>query len=313
MSFLSLLIAFLLEQIQPLPSHNPVYATMRSAAAWAARHFNAGRALHGAVAWIVVVLLPALGLWGFSYLLAWINPLFAFCLHVLILYLTLGFRQFSHHFTAVQLALSRGDLDSARASLQLWRARELDETHKPDTPQLTDQSSVIAICRAAIEEAIVASHRHVFGVLFWYAVLPGPVGPVLYRLAGYVAQRWNTAPELAGELFGRPASQFFAWLDWLPVRLSALGFAIVGNFEDAMFGWRNRAPLWNDTSRGLLVESAGGALGVRLGPPLERDDAGWFAVPPSLPSLQATVGLLWRAVVLWMLLVLIVSTTFWIA
>ena len=42
-----------------------------------------------------------------------------------------------------------------------------------------------------MERGVLLAHRHVFAVLFWFVLLPGPIGPVLYRLAEYVARRWN--------------------------------------------------------------------------------------------------------------------------
>ena len=35
------------------------------------------------------------------------------------------------------------------------------------------------------------AHRELFGVLFWFIVLPGPAGAILYRLAGELARRWG--------------------------------------------------------------------------------------------------------------------------
>ena len=62
-------------------------------------------------------------------LLLWLNPLAALLLDVACLYLTLGFRQFSHSFTEIQLALAAGDLAGARATLQRWLRR--DEAEEP--------------------------------------------------------------------------------------------------------------------------------------------------------------------------------------
>src|SRR5258706_514659 len=94
-----------------------------------------------------------------------------------VLYLTLGFRQFSHNFTDIQLAIKAGDLDRARSLLDGWRGASGVVHTREEVVRLT------------IEEALVASHRHVFGVLLWYLLLPGPSGAVLYRLAADFALR----------------------------------------------------------------------------------------------------------------------------
>ena len=48
--------------------------------------------------------------------------------------------------------------------------------------------------RQAIEHGLLLSQRHVFGVFFWFVVLPGPIGAVVYRLAEHVSRAWNRPP-----------------------------------------------------------------------------------------------------------------------
>ena len=55
------------------------------------------------------------------------------------------------------------------------------------------------------------------------------------------------------------------------MRLSAVGFAIAGNFEDAISAWRTQARSWIDQGQGIVLASGAGALGVRLGGPLPLD------------------------------------------
>jgi adenosylcobinamide-phosphate synthase len=78
---------------------------------------------------------------------------------VLVLYLTLGFRQFSHYFTDIRDALDRGDENEARRLLAEWR--HLDASELPRTELL----------RHVIEHSLLAAHRHVFGVFFWFVLL----------------------------------------------------------------------------------------------------------------------------------------------
>jgi cobalamin biosynthesis protein CobD/CbiB len=59
------------------------------------------------------------------------------------------------------------------------------------------------VLRHVIEHALLAAHRHVFGVFFWFVLLSalglGPAGAVLYRMAefaaatGPTARRWKRA------------------------------------------------------------------------------------------------------------------------
>jgi adenosylcobinamide-phosphate synthase len=306
MSFLSLVVALLLEQVRPLRQDNWCYHGFRLAANSLERNFNAGESQQGAIAWILMVVPPVLSTWAIYVFFREYSVIGSLIWNVAVLYLTLGFRQFSHFYTSIQLALANNDIQAARSLLLEWKSQE--------TPGfIADDLSVEKISRISIEEALVASHRHVFGVFFWFVVLPGPAGAVLYRVTDFLARTWNTNPD---EPFGRFAKKSFAVIDWLPVRLTAIGFAIVGNFEEAIWLLRENALRFTDTTRGILIASGAGALGIRLGDVghlrhgvlLDGDAAieGLPGVDASPSAMNSAVGLVWRSLVLWMLLLLAV-------
>jgi adenosylcobinamide-phosphate synthase len=159
-----------------------------------------------------------------------------------------------------------------------------------------------------------------------------PVGPacaVMYRVAEYLARAWNEPEHMRNERFGDFAARAFYWIDWIPVRLTAVAFAVVGNFEDAVYAWRNFADRWANESVGIILAAGGGAMGVRLGSPHENaarvlpadastvdlSEAEAEVLPgeePSVRALQSTVGLVWRALLLWMMLLLLLSSALWI-
>jgi cobalamin biosynthesis protein CobD/CbiB len=288
MSVLAIIAALVIEQWRPLGQRPAVQGTLGAWAGWLEQSFNGGERHHGVVAWLVAVLpLVALSL-ALHYLLYAVHPLLALLFNIAVLYLTLGFRQFSHYFTDIQVAVKSGDVERARVALEHWRGA---------SGVVRPREEVI---RLAIEEALLASHRHVFGVLLWYLVLPGPSGAVLYRLSTYFAWRWK---DLGG--FGVFAERVFHVLDWPAVRLTAAAFAVVGDFEDAVYCWRTQARTWFDPNAGIVLAAGAGAMGVRLGMPVQdvdgmqpRPELG-VGEPAEGPFLDSTVGLLWRAVVVW--------------
>ena len=219
----------------------------------------------------------------------------ALAFNIAVLYLTLGFRQFSHHFTAIQLAIKSGDIERARAELDAWRGASGVERSREE------------VVRLAIEEALLASHRNVFGVLLWYVLL-GPAGAVLYRLAAYFAVRWKSLGS-----FGDFAQRAFYLLEWPAVRLTAAAFAVVGDFEDAIYCWRTQARSWADPNAGVVLAAGAGAMGVRLGMPVQeiggvvpRPELG-IGEPADAAFLDSAVGLVWRALVVLVVLLVIVS------
>ncbi|TXH48581.1 MAG: CobD/CbiB family protein [Burkholderiaceae bacterium] len=309
MGFVALIFALLIEQGRPLPENNWVYRLLTRLSDAVMSATNAGERKYGVAGWLLVVGAVVGLLILAQWLLALVHPLATFCLHVAVLYLTVGFRQFSHAFTEIQLALAAGDVAGARRSLERW-LREQD----PSFPG--GDGSVADLCRLAISNALVASHRHVFGPLFWYILLPGAVGPVLYRMSEMVARRWSRP----GEVYGEFAGWAYRTLDWLPLRLSATGFAIVGNFEDAVYAWRGAVAAGTGADpRALLLAAGGGALGLRIADPeLEArwstSDAGyeWQGAEPGSDSLRGAVGLVWRSVVLWVALFALLTVAAWL-
>src|SRR3954469_12770660 len=159
MSLLAIIAALAIEQWRPLGERKTVAGALGTWAGWLERSFNGGDRRHGVVAWLVAVLPAVLAAAALHYALFAINPLLALALNIGVLYLTLGFRQVSHYFTDLQIAVKAGDIDRARALLDQWRGA---------SGVVRTREEVI---RLAIEEALLASHRHVFGVLLWYLVL----------------------------------------------------------------------------------------------------------------------------------------------
>jgi adenosylcobinamide-phosphate synthase len=325
MSFLALVFALALEQWRPLVDRRAVFAPVVGYAGYLERQFDAGEANQGVVAWVLAAVPIALAAWAVYALLDALNPLAGLLFNVAVLYVTMGFREHSHYFTGVHSALKEGDLTEARRLLGGWRGHPCD----------TLSGSEVA--RLAIEGAFTVSHRHVFAAMFWFLLLPGPSGAVLYRTALFLSRRWGQMAragepgpvfELAGVeaeagparpddeppgRFGEFARRAFHALDWLPARFTAASFAIVGDFEDAVYCWRTQAARWPDPLLGIVLAAGAGALGVRLGLPIAR--GGGVEDRPELglgeeadtPFLDSTVGLIWRALVLWLVLLLVVS------
>jgi adenosylcobinamide-phosphate synthase len=295
-SVLAIVAALVIEQWRPLGERRGLQGTLAGLAQWLEQSFNGGERRQGVVAWLVGVVPAAVAAVLVHAALRSASPLLALIFDVAVLYLTLGFRQFSHYFTDLQLAVKSGDIDRARALLEHWRGASGVVRSREE------------LIRLAIEQALVASHRHVFGVLLWYLILPGPSGAILYRLAAYLAERWQPLGA-----FGDFAQRAFHVLEWPAVRLTASSFAVVGDFEDAVYCWRTQAHAWPDPDAGIVLAAGAGAMGVRLGMPIQdvegmqpRPELG-VGEPADGPFLDSTVGMLWRAVVVWIFVVGLVS------
>ena len=338
MSFFAVLFALLIEQARPLARGNWIHASFRLWARWASRHLDAGQPHHGWIAWGVAVALPSFGALLIHWALWYAHPLLAFAWSVGILYVTLGFRQFSHYFTDIRDALDDGDEDTARELLAQWRQVDASELPRSE------------IVRHVIEYSVLAAHRHVFGVLGWFSVLAafglGPMGAVLYRMSEFVARYWRykskslEAGEGASPALQTAASKAWGVMDYVPARVTSLGFAVVGSFEDAIDAWRSYknsdAQRFSDDptialetrNDGIILAATSGAVNVRLGGQVLQTrfdpnaSAGFLAAnaatldlptqstpgrEPEVAHLRSIVGLVWRSVVLWMVLLALLT------
>ncbi|MBO9677605.1 MAG: CobD/CbiB family protein [Acidovorax sp.] len=322
MSFFAILFALLIEQARPLARTNPIHAGLRAWALSVSRNFDAGKPHHGWVSWGLAVLLPSLAVLAIHWLLLWgVGWPLAVVWNVAVLYITLGFRQFSHHFTRIRDALESGDEDGARAALAHWQQVDVGELPRSE------------IVRHVIEYSALAAHRHVFGVLAWFSVLAalglGPTGAVLYRLAEFVSRYWHykerTGVQPASASLQRASADAWTVIDWLPARLTALSFAVVGSFEEAIEGWRFHAQRFPNDNDGVVLAATAGAINVRLGGEalraradlqtpqgleIEADIGDSDSTPgrePEVGHLRSVVGLVWRSVVVWMLLLALLT------
>lgn len=303
MSFISVLIALLLEQARPLSRGNPVHASLRAWVRWSTRNFDAGKSFHGWMAWGFSVAAPSLAAmaiyWSLDALLGW--PV-AVMWSVVVLYGTLGFRQFSFHFTQIRDALADGDETRARALLASWR--QIDASELPRSE----------IVRHVIEHSVLSAHRHVFGVLFWFSLLAafgfGPAGAVLYRLSEFVARYWQHTSEAhyqpVSAALKKAASDAWKVLDWVPSRATALSFAVVGSFEEAIDCWRNYEPRFVGDNDGVILAATSGAVNIRLQGADRQVESG-PGQAPELAHLAVVVGLVWRTVVMWMVLLALLT------
>ncbi|HSB23306.1 MAG TPA: CobD/CbiB family protein [Burkholderiaceae bacterium] len=282
------------------------------------RRLNGGTVQQGVIAAVIALAPPVLIALALFWALTAVHPLLGLAWNVAALYLLMGFRRFSHAYSNVVAALKAGDINGARRALAGWRGG------------VTTDLSSTDVAKLAIERGLVDSYRQVFATLFWFILLPGPAGAVLYRAAALLADEWSgdahgtdTTPiARARETFGRPARRLLWLLDWIPVRLTALSFAVVGDFEDAVYCWRTQAETWREqeggTHAGILLASGGGALGVVLGGPVPvlggepdfRPEIG-MGEQADAELLPSGVGLLWRALVLWLLLILLLTLANW--
>ena len=318
MTFFSILIALIAEQYRPVNANHWIRRMSDRWLDWIAKEFG-GKNHEGAspvgarIACAIAFILPTFIVFCIYVACMLKYTILGFIWNVIIAYLFFGFRQFSHSFTKVHEAIEIHDLPAARAALAEWYGPDLDVSNLNET-------EVISL---ALERAIVGAHRHVFGVLFWFLMPLGPAGIVMYRLADTAITRWSAKGDFN---LSEAARYFFYVVDWIPSRITAMGFAIVGNFEDAAYAWRHLTHKWADSINAVILSAGSGALGVRLGEPLAEPDSDQallmaeagepqiyeIGIEPTERTMRSAVGLVWRLVIVWLALLLMLTTALWL-
>ncbi len=178
---------------------------------------------------------------------------YAWPVEAVLLYLTLGFSSLEQHAGEVRIALAENDLAQARECVGRIVSRDtaaLDET---------------AVASAAVESVLENGCDAVFGALFWF-FLAGAPGAMLYRLANTLDAMWGYK-NVRYRYFGWAAARLDDGLNWLPARLTAVSYALLGNAATAWRCWRTQARAWESPNAGPVMAAGAGALRVQLGGP----------------------------------------------
>ncbi len=208
---------------------------------------------------------------------------------VVLLYFALGHKSLHDHARPVAEALRAGDEAAARRHASLMVSRD---------------PAALDIEQAATESVLENGNDGVFGALFWFAVAGG-AGAVLYRLANTLDALWGYRnPRYLH--FGRAAARLDDALNFIPARLTALTYAILGHTRQALTCWRSQAPAWDSPNAGPVMAAGAGALGIRLGGPA-RYEGTWHQRPvlgagraPGIADIERALGLVRRGVGLWL-------------
>jgi len=233
-------------------------------------------------------------------LLAWLlssaGPL-GFVFDILLLYLALGATSLEDHARAVQNTLRRGDLAQARDRVRFLVSRD------------TKDMDFTAVARATVESVLENGCDAVFATLFWF-LAAGIPGVVAYRLVNTLDAMWGyRTPRY--EHFGWAAARLDDLMNWIPARLTALTYSLLGSAPSALRCWARQAVAWESPNAGPVMAAGAGALGVLLGG--EADYHGerksrpllGFGPAPTGNDIGRSIRLVRRGLMLWVAVVLI--------
>lgn len=227
---------------------------------------------------------------------------YSWLLEILLLYLVIGNKSLIHHAQRVYDALLVDDITSARKKVSYMVSRNTEDMNEND------------IAKATVESVLENGNDAVFAAVFWF-LIAGLPGAVAYRLVNTLDAMWGYKTTQYIH-FGWFAAKLDDVLNYIPARLTAMTYALMGKFATAISCWQHQAYQWESPNAGPVMTTGAGALGIKLGGPALYH--GKVKIRPEMGTgEQATPGdilrviaLLKRSVLVWLLVIALVDFLF---
>jgi len=312
MKLLALLIGILIERLATQLFH---WRRLR----WIDRaidySFVQTRRLSGMPVWIgllvatIVLVLPVLvlrlslgdTLFGFPYLL----------LAVVVLFFSLGPSDIGEDVDEYCKAVEAENETRVRETAKALIEREL-----PDDPEERITRVEESVC--------IQANNRLFAVIFWF-VLFGPVGAWTYRVIDLIRRRAVFSASRTADnhddggnnddgnsqtqsndavRIANAAEGLHGLLAWLPARLTAVGFALAGNFDGARTAWRRQssysASEMHEQSERLLADVGTAALALQ---PIEDETL----TARAMRGATAATRLVYRLLLIWAAIIAVMT------
>jgi len=295
---IAILLAVALDRFLPDRHGLKPFAWYRDWAESIEQRFNGGTRLHGVAAVLVALVPIVLAVLLARYVLGELGAVLRFAFDVLVLYVCLDVYRLASGARAVADALEAGDVREADEQLKTLAGKGAPDLSEP------------GIAHATVEAVLKQTNSVIIAPLFWFIIL-GPAGAVLQRLAAELDRLWGHRYERFVE-FGWAAARLDDVLQWVPARITALSYAIMGSFEEALHCWRRRMHVWSDINSGPLLASGFGAMHMQNCEAM-GDVSDYDAVPdglsviPDASHIRGVVALVWRVLLFWLVIGLLMS------
>ena len=151
------------------------------------------------------------------------------------------------------------------------------------------------------QDLFITSYRNLFGVIFWYALF-GPVGLALYFVVGKLQnlitdQQTSSPEEETQSSLSLCMDKIMGVLDWVPVRLVGLSYALVGHFGSVFKSWLKK--LSDGISNTHKLVSEWGMIALK-------------DVAEDTQTAEA-ITLIDRALLVWLVVVFLVTVGAWLS
>jgi len=254
------------------------------------QRFNGGLRSQGLYAVILAVIPIAILVFLADVILGQIATVLEIILATIVVYLSVELQRLGTSAYAIATALEHDDVRLASAHLKSLTGKD------------TVESTGAGIAHATVESVLKQANSLVVAPIFWF-LLVGPVGAMSQRMTSILDRQWGHRDARFAE-FGKVAARLDDLFNWVPARITAVSYAVMGSFEDAMYCWRRKAGMWSDISSGPLLASGLGALHLDTEEQMTEDLYGNRDIhPAALPGandVRRAVALVWRVMLFWL-------------
>lgn len=285
MEFLVILIAWALLHNIELPA---IAQRDEWLVAWRLRAGAALSALVDPLRLFLICALPCLLIAAIEWMLAphWAGlPLFI--LELVVLMYSLGRGEFRAQLSAYLACWQRGDYQAAYEDASRLFNFDAQGDLDPQAP-LTSAGELHAQVRRGI---LYMAFERWFAVVFWFYFL-GPWAALFYRILHLTLQQHISDHER--ELI----REWLRWIEWLPVRILGLAFAVTGNFIACFGVWRENLPGFKAIPQLLVAYTECALVGIIADP--DRDGANF--PERAVIELRELDALLARSAIAWLVM-----------
>lgn len=157
-----------------------------------------------------------------------------------------------------------------------------------------------------VEESVcVQANNRLFAVVFWFVLL-GPLGAWAYRVTDLIRRRavFSVAREEEADsnvaMLRDAAIMLHGWFAWIPARLTAVGYATAGHFDEAIAAMRapteQRDATTSEQSENLLARVGTAALAL-------QDKPGESITERGVRGAVAANRLVFRLLIIWAVII----------
>lgn len=245
---------------------------------------------NGSVTLVIVIATVLFVVWLVSAMLGNVLGLFGFLFGIAILIFMIGPRDLEEDVKNVQIAFDNKDYDRAN-----FHASNLANSPVSEFP--------MQLAQTVKESILLQANIRMLGVFFWFILL-GPVGAVLFRLSCLLKDNQKDEKDD----FAEASRDLYQIIIWLPARICVLSYAVAGNFVDTMSYWNGLSDLWLRDSEEFIVISGIGAL--RYDHRIDRNEQ--ETDEPDIAGIHHAFSLVRRAVIVWVVLLGLLTVTGWL-